>query len=116
MKKTIPQRITVCILAIVFMFFSGCLENQSQIKSNGAFRIDTCAGMTNYLKKQNLPALESVQTWENKYGPGLKLTTDHYEILTTLLEPLMLSQVPGFVESSYRSYQSQLPKPAETTS
>jgi hypothetical protein len=31
------------------------------------------------------------------------------------MEPLMLSQVPGFVESAYRGYQSQLPRPIETS-
>ncbi len=116
MKKTIPQKITVIILVILFTFLSGCLENQAQLKSNAAPRIDTCPGMIDYLKKQNLPALESVEVWENQYGSGLKLTTDHYEILTTLLEPLMLSQIPGFVESAYRSYQNQLPEPVETIS
>lgn len=71
--------------------------------------------MIAYLHKQNLPALKSVEVWENKYGPGLKLTTAHYEIFTTLLEPLMLSQVPGFMESAYRGYNDQLPEPIETT-
>ena len=67
-----------------------------------------------WLRSQNLPPLKSVETWENQFGPGLKMTTAHYEIYTTLLEPLMLSQVPGFVESAYRGYQNQLPKPIET--
>ncbi|GAI46356.1 unnamed protein product, partial [marine sediment metagenome] len=53
--------------------------------------------MIEYLQGQNLPALRAVEVWQNEYGPGLKLTTAHYEIFTTLLEPLMLSQVPGFV-------------------
>jgi hypothetical protein len=78
-------------------------------------RINTPAGMIEYLQGRNLPALKSVEVWENKYGPGLKLTTAHYEIFTTLLEPLMLPQVPGFMESAYRSYNSQLPEPIETT-
>ena len=71
--------------------------------------------MIDYLQRQNLPALKSVELWQNEYGPGLKLTTEHYEIFTTLLEPLMLSQVPGFMESAYRGYQGQLPEPIETT-
>ncbi len=103
----------ICILGIVPVI--GCLESQSQIDSSEARRIDTTAGMIEYLYKQNLPALESVGVWQNEYGPGLKLTTAHYEIFTTLLEPLMLSQVPGFVESAYRGYNSQLPEPIETT-
>lgn len=77
-------------------------------------RIDTPTGMITYLKARKPPTLESVEIWENPYGPGLKLTTKHYEIYTTLLEPLMLSQVPGFVESAYRAYQKQLPETIET--
>lgn len=103
----------ICILGIVPVI--GCLESQSQIGSSKARRIDTPAGMIEYLYKQNLPALESVEAWENEFGPGLKLTTAHYEIFTTLLEPLMLSQVPGFMESAYRGYNDQLPEPIETT-
>ena len=77
--------------------------------------INTPTGMTAYLQKQKLPALKAIDLWESQFGTGLKLTTVHYEIYTTLLEPLMLSQVPGFVESAYRGYQSQLPKPIETS-
>ncbi len=80
-----------------------------------ARQLDTPAGMVEYLQKQNLRKLESVEVWENEYGPGLKLTTAHYEILTTLLEPLMLRAVPEFVESAYRSYNSQLAESIETT-
>ena len=71
--------------------------------------------MIKYLDRQNLPALVSVKSWENKYGDGLELATRHYRIFTTLLEPLMLSQVPGFVESAWRAYNSQLPEPVEST-
>lgn len=105
------------ILTIVIVCLSGCLEGDKieTIKTGEARRIDTCAGMIEYLERQNLPALKSVQVWRNEYGPGLKLTTAHYEIFTTLLEPLMLSQVPGFMESAYRGYNSQLPEPITTT-
>jgi hypothetical protein len=103
----------VCILGIIPVI--GCLESRSQIGSSKIQRIDTPAGMIEYLNRQNLPALKSVEVWENEYGAGLKLTTAHYEIFTTLLEPLMLSQVPGFVESAYRGYNDQLPEPIETT-
>jgi len=77
--------------------------------------LDTPAGMVEYLQKQNLPELESVEVWENEYGPGLKLTTSHYVVLTTLLEPLMLRAIPRFVEAAYRGYNSQLAEPIETT-
>jgi hypothetical protein len=66
------------------------------------------------LQSERLPALVSVEPWENKYGPGLKLTTDHYEILSTVVEPLILRMVPGFVEAVYRGYNDQLPQPIDT--
>jgi len=95
---------------------AGCFSNQAVRTAEDAERIDTPAGMVGYLERLNVPALRSVQVWENRYGPGLRLTTDHYEVFTTLLDPLMLRQVPGFVESAYRGYNSQLPKPIETHS
>ena len=77
---------------------------------------DTTGSTLEYLRRQNLPALKDVQTWQSTYGPGLKLTTEHYQIYTTLLDPLVLSQVPGFVESTYHGYNGQLPQPIETQS
>jgi hypothetical protein len=103
----------ICILGVVPVI--GCLESQSQIGGSKAQRIDTPAGMIEYLNRQKLPAMKSVEVWENEFGPGLKLTTAHYEIFTTLLEPLMLSQAPGFMESAYRGYNDQLSEPIETT-
>jgi hypothetical protein len=106
-------------LVIVTFFVSGCGQGKSSVKVGGgdkgnSTRIDTPAGMIEYLESRRLPALKSVKVWQNEYGPGLKLTTEHYEILTTLLEPLMLSEVPGFMESAYRGYNDQLPEPIET--
>jgi hypothetical protein len=107
----------VSILATVVFCLSGCSDPSSikTTKTGGDRRIDAPAGMIEYLKWQNLPALKSADVWQNEYGPGLRLATTHYEIFTTLLEPLMLSQVPGFLESAYRGYNSQLPEPIEAT-
>ena len=102
------------IAAVVIVCLAGCLESESDVRGGRTAGIDSCEGMIDYLRKQNLPALESVQGWENDYGGGLKLSTRHYEIFTTLLEPLMLSEVPGFLESAHRCYSSQLPKPIES--
>lgn len=104
--------IKICFFVLISVFFSGCEHTESSKDIVAA--INTPAGMITFLKNQNLPALKSVEPWQNQFGPGLKLTTAHYEIYTTLLEPLMLSQVPGFVESAYRGYQSHLPEPIET--
>jgi hypothetical protein len=107
--KTISVIIAICGC----LYFASCVSNQRV--STNVPAINTPEGMTAYLRGQNIPALKSIEGWQNQSGPGLKLTTAHYEIYTTLLEPLMLSQVPGFVESAYRGYQNQLPHPIETT-
>ena len=107
------SRNSLVIVIIWLALLAGC---NASGESGRSPRIDTSEGMIEYLEQGRLPALRSVEKWYNRHGPGLKLTTDHYEIYTTLLEPLMLGQVPGFVESAYRGYQSQLPEPIETTS
>ena len=104
----------VLFLIILTFCLSGCLEDEKSVSTSNSLSLDTPAGMRSYLSGQYLPALESVEIWENEYGPGLKLITDHYEIYTTLLEPLMLTQVPGFMESAYRGYNNQLPRPIST--
>ena len=68
------------------------------------------------LQNERLPALKSVEPWVNDFGPGLKLTTDHYEIFSTVQQPLILRMIPGFVESAYRGYNDQLAQPIETAS
>lgn len=104
-------------LVILVIPLACCSESDRTNTEEGgkAQRIDTPAGMIQYLQRLRLPTLKSAEIWENDYGPGLKITTAHYKIFTTLLEPLMLSQVPGFVESAYQGYQDQLPEPIETS-
>jgi hypothetical protein len=109
----IKKLVLVCIIGIIAV--TGCSGSQRRINNSKTKRIDTPEGMIEYLQRQGLPALKSVEVWENEYGPGLKLTTAHYQIFTTLLDPLMLSQVPGFMESAYRGYNDQLAEPIETT-
>lgn len=104
----------ILIWVIVILYLAGCSGNSTSVNSS-AERIDTPAGMIKYLQRKNLPTVKSIKVWPNKYGEGLIITTRHYEIYTTLLEPLMLSQVPGFMESAYRGYNKQLPEPIETT-
>ncbi len=104
----------ITLISVLVFFLVGCLEEQAVERGGEVRRIDTPAGMIDYLERLRLPALKSVEIWENEYGPGLKVTTAHYEIFTTLLEPLMLSQVPGFMESAYRGYNKQPPEAIET--
>ncbi len=127
-KRQTVLRNSAIIWIIAIICLAGCFETDkiepplplARGKKGG---LNTPVGMVEYLQKQNLPELESVEVWENEYGPacpecsrrGLKLTTTHYEVLTTLLEPLMLRSVPAFVEAAYHGYNSQLAEPIETT-
>jgi hypothetical protein len=70
--------------------------------------------MIEHLRQQNPPDLKAVEVWNNQYGPGLKLTTAHYEIFMTLLEPSILRHSAGLIESAYKAYNHQLPEPIET--
>jgi len=94
-------------LTVVIVCVVGCAPGNIAARPN-------CAGMIEYIGQEDLPALESAEIWENKYGPGLKLTTAHYEIFTTFLDPVTLRYCPGFMESVYRAYNSQLPEFIET--
>jgi hypothetical protein len=53
----------------------------------------------------------SIQAWPNRFGPGLCLYTEHYEILTTLVDPVFLERLPEFVEAAYCAYNQHLPIP-----
>ncbi|MHC4575238.1 MAG: hypothetical protein ACYS76_14085 [Planctomycetota bacterium] len=107
------SRYIASVSVIAVLFLAGCSERESTINDGKEPRIGAAA-MIEHLRGQNLPVLKSLQRWENDYGPGLKLATEHYEVYTTLLEPLMLSQIPGFLESAYRGYNRQLAEPIET--
>ncbi|MFH1615982.1 MAG: DUF1570 domain-containing protein [Planctomycetota bacterium] len=120
-KATQPvrQRAAVLVLAAALFLGGGCRESRKSThagQSEARQAIDTPQGMIEHLQSKHLPALNVVAHWPNQYGPGLVITTDHYEIYTTLLDPLMLSQLPGFMESAYRGYQEQLPQPVASTS
>ena len=67
--------------------------------------------VADYLRTQDIDELISVQTWPNRFGPGLCLYTEHYEILTTLVDPVFLQRLPEFVEASYQAYNQHLPIP-----
>lgn len=58
----------------------------------------------------DVPGIRKLERWD-EHQDGLYIETDHYRIKTTLADPLMLRQVPAFVESAYKAYQSQLPDP-----
>jgi hypothetical protein len=111
-RIVVKKATLICTIAIVCL--ASCDSDKIATTETGARQPQTSADMLEYLQGQNLPALESVQVWKNEFGPGLKLTTAHYEIFTTLFEPSMLRRSPGFIESAYQTYNSQLPEPIDT--
>ena len=112
MKFDIKYSIYVLLFSAPLLI-SGC--RSASISNNSAKQsTSTTAGIIEYLKK--IPAIESVDCWPSDYGQGLLITTAHYEIYTTLREPLMLRRLPVFVEAAYDGYQKQLPRPIATNS
>jgi hypothetical protein len=103
-------------LVVAALWLAGCSQSH-RARTASAKPVEAgqaCSAIMERLQSERLPALVSVEPWENKYGPGLKLTTDHYEVFTTVVQPLMLRMVPGFIESAYCGYNDQLPQPIET--
>jgi hypothetical protein len=107
-------RNSTLIWAITIACLAGWKSDRIEAGKTAAGRHDFCAGMIEYLRRQDPPELKAVKVWNNEYGPGLKLTTSHYEIFTTLLEPTLLARISGFIESAYEAYNLQLPEPIET--
>lgn len=76
-----------------------------------AASLSTPEGLIEYVAA--MPAVVNVEKWACEYGEGLLIETQHYKVYTTLSEPLMLKQVPAFIEAAWREYQKQLPEPIE---
>lgn len=95
---------------------AGCSRSDGprMASTAGGPTVPSQTSLVERLQSEHLPALLSVEPWGSGFGPGLKLTTDHYEIFTTVQQPLMLRRIPGFVESAYRGYNDQLAEPVET--
>jgi len=96
---------------------TGCTRSSGPdvLLSDGADPGHAAGMVLERLEREDLPALVSAEPWNSEFGPGLKLTTDHYEIFSTVQQPLILRMVPGFVESAYRGYNDQLGQPIETS-
>jgi hypothetical protein len=105
--------VRIFITAPLILSLTACTTTNSTVTQDPeTTNLSTTFGMTEYLK--DLPAVKNVKKWYNDYAPGIIITTSHYNIHTTLLEPLMLRQLPPFLEAAYAEYQSQLPSPIET--
>lgn len=100
---------------IAALFAAGCQDEQ--MSGRGFHRERMAGNYSNpmvYMKE--LPAVKDVDIWRNDFGKGYLITTKHYEIYTTLNEPLMLRQVPAFMEASHRAYQNMVPGNISTSS
>ena len=104
------QRIIILATVLCLPRLSAC--NEQTQRPLPTAKLSTPDGLIEYLSP--LPAVQKVEPWQNDYADGITITTAHYTIHTTLMDPLMLRQVPGFMESAYRAYQSQLPEPIDT--
>jgi hypothetical protein len=90
---------------LILIMLSGC-------QNSSAASLSTLEGLIEYVAP--MPAVTNVEKWSNPYSDGLLIETRHYKVYTTLLEPLMLKQIPAFVEAAWREYQKQLPAPIES--
>jgi hypothetical protein len=107
-------RKSTLILTIAMVCLAGWKSDRIEAGKTEARQREFCSGIIEYLQQQNPPELNAVEVWNNEYGPGLKLTTDHYEIFTTLLDASVLQRSTKLIESAYTAYNHQLPEPVET--
>jgi hypothetical protein len=110
----VGEKLTTVFLAVM-VCLPGCAEDHRADSGSLASPGDIRVTAMDRLRGENLPALREAKVWDNPYGPGLEMVTDHYRIRTTLLEPLMLRNVPGFLEAAHASYNEQLPQPIESS-
>ncbi len=103
------------MLAGIMACLSGCAAApaKSSLASGQRMSLSDPNVLAEYV--QNEPSVRQVTRWNNPYGDGLVIDTANYRIYTTYMEPLTLRQLPSFLESAFRAYQSQLPQPLENT-
>jgi hypothetical protein len=98
--------ILISVLVTALAVLSGCESGKAAPASS--------RDLATLLSSARVPAIRSVSKWENKYGNGLEISTDHYRIKTTLNDMLTLRMMPAFLESAYAGYQKELPERIET--
>jgi len=107
-RYTMTKPATAAVLTFLCLVLIACNKPTSQPVTE----LTTPEGLARYLN--DIPAVRTVETWENPYAPGITITTPHYIIHTTLADPLMLRQLPAFMESAYNECQRQLPESIDT--
>lgn len=102
---------------IFFVCLFGCESKQASEEGVRSQNINNYSDIiAQNIQNQHVSGLESIEPWQNIYGPGVKLSTAHYEIFSTLMDRNILSRIPVFMESAYKAYNSQLPVPIKTSS
>jgi hypothetical protein len=110
-RLRMQKNIALSVLLLVLAGILGCHPSQE----NGASGpVDTTADPMERLIANRLPAVKGIQKWHEKYGDGLVITTEHYQIYTTLTDTLMLRLLPAFMEAAHEGYQRELPEKIET--
>ena len=83
-----------CVSAAIVMALAmaGCTRSNGPdvLLSDAADPGHAAVMVLERLEREDLPALLSAEPWNSEFGPGLKLTTDHYEIYSTVQQPLIL--------------------------
>jgi len=69
-----------------------------------AFALAGCGG-----PKQRPPVRFESESWTFGSAPGYKLTTEHYQIYTTLRDQVLRDALPGFVEAAFENYARLVP-------
>ena len=107
-------------LALVASLCLGCsrIAPSPNHKTSDNTPADQTKKLARYLRR--LPTVKSVEPWnpppiiQDRSTPALKVTTNHYQIFTTLQDPLILRQVPVFLESAFRAYTKLSGQPAKS--
>ena len=60
-------------------------------------------------KHERPVATFTTEDWKYGKQPAFKLVTEHYEIYTTLQDPVLRDALPDFVEAAYEHYVQMLP-------
>ena len=99
----------------LFPFFVGliCISPgcQNSVLKNSTTPADDSAPTERLIRDlRRLPTVRSVDIWtlpeviRDRDRDGLTITPHHYQIHTSVRDPLILRQVPVFIESAFRSY------------
>lgn len=94
-------------IGLICIFF-GC--QNSDLKNSSTPAADSAQFERLIRDLKRLPTVQSVDIWtlpemiRERDRDGLSLTTQHYQIHTSVRDPLILRQVPVFLESAFRSY------------